>query len=211
MNTKEILTQMEAVTEQYLRDLERFDMDQLTYKYGEEDWSLGQMYLHLIRSALFMQLRNVELCWEQSKQMQTANERLAVSAPADDSMTGNHAGSEEETDGSAADKDIVPGKTEAGAGIFALGSFPPVRISVPPSPQYTPPQPESKEQLSTGLRQVVTKMHELEPLLAEISPACREPHPRFGHLNATEWFILVEMHFRHHLRQKERLEALLQE
>jgi hypothetical protein len=28
-------------------------------------------------------------------------------------------------------------------------------------------------------------------------------------LNATEWFAIVEMHYRHHLRQKERLDALL--
>ncbi|RAP28452.1 hypothetical protein C2W64_04886 [Brevibacillus laterosporus] len=27
-------------------------------------------------------------------------------------------------------------------------------------------------------------------------------HPGFGALNAQEWYVLVEMHYRHHLLQK---------
>lgn len=30
-------------------------------------------------------------------------------------------------------------------------------------------------------------------------------HPRFGGLNALEWFRLIEMHYRHHLLQKQHL------
>ncbi|MBY7737356.1 hypothetical protein DXC69_13390 [Paenibacillus polymyxa] len=43
-----------------------------------------------------------------------------------------------------------------------LGSFPPIRIRVPDSPQYTPQytpqQPKSKEQFIEGLRGVVERM-----------------------------------------------------
>ncbi|WP_198430832.1 DinB family protein, partial [Rhodococcus rhodochrous] len=60
MNTKETLKKMEEITELYVRELDRYDMEQLTRKPSEDEWSLGQMYMHLIRAALFMQLRHVD-------------------------------------------------------------------------------------------------------------------------------------------------------
>ncbi|WP_442951633.1 hypothetical protein [Paenibacillus sp. GYB003] len=101
------------------------------------------------------------------------------------------------------------GKTEIGETIFATGSFPPVRLHVPPSDAYTPRQPESKERLAEGLREVVLRMRQVEPVLDEIPPSNTVSHPRFGGLNAKEWFLLVGMHYRHHLLQKERLDAFL--
>jgi hypothetical protein len=99
----------------------------------------------------------------------------------------------------------VGDKTEAGEAISAQGSFPPMRIHVPPSPQYTPQQPANKEQLVDGLNNVMKRMKEVEPSLDDISPSHKVEHPRFGALNAKEWFTLIEMHFRHHLHQMERL------
>ncbi|UUZ86949.1 DinB family protein [Paenibacillus sp. P26] len=101
------------------------------------------------------------------------------------------------------------GKTEAGQAVFEGGGFPPIRIQVPASKQTTPPQPESKEQIRQGLKQVVQRMRELEPTLDSIPGAYTVEHPRLGGLNGKEWFVLVEMHYRHHLRQKERLDAFL--
>ncbi|MEK8130717.1 DinB family protein [Paenibacillus filicis] len=96
-------------------------------------------------------------------------------------------------------------KNEDGIAIFAQGSFPPIRVHVPPSPQYTPDQPESKEQLIQGLHTVVQRMKEVEPALHKASNRHTIPHPRFGGLCAEEWFRLVEMHYRHHLLQLDRL------
>ena len=93
-------------------------------------------------------------------------------------------------------------KTEDGAAVFAQGSFPPIRIQVPPSAQYTPKQPESKEQLIQGLHTVVQRMREIEPALEKASKHNTVSHPRFGELCAEEWFLLVEMHYRHHLCAK---------
>lgn len=78
-------------------------------------------YMHLIQSALFMHLQNVDQC----------------------------------LDGSEAALDAIGEKTEKGKAVFEEGSFPPVRIRVPASPQYTAQQPESKEQLTEGLNRVV--------------------------------------------------------
>lgn len=98
-------------------------------------------------------------------------------------------------------------KTEAGAAAFAQESFPPIRIQVPSSPQYTPAQPESKEQLIQGLQTVIQRMQEIEPTLEQVSTQTTVAHPSFGGLCAEEWFLLVEMHYRHHLLQLNRLKT----
>jgi hypothetical protein len=175
MNTKEILQRFEESTNLYLRELNNFSMEQLNRQPSESEWSLGQVYLHLINSALYMQLRNVEICRDQDPQ--TAG------------MGGE--------------------KTEAGEAVLSQGSFPAMRIQVPPSPQYTPQQPESKEQIINGLNDVLRRMKEIEPTLDDIPPLCTALHPRLGALNAKEWFALIEMHYRHHFLQKERLERFI--
>ncbi len=176
MNTKEVLQKFEEVAEQYIRELEGLRLEQLTYKPSETVWSIGQMYMHLIQSAIYMQLRNLEAC-------RTAN-------------NANIGGGE---------------KNAQGVAVFSQGSFPPIKIQVPPSKEYTPQQPESKEQLVNGIRQVIQQMREIEPTIASIPADSTTLHPAFGALNATEWFALVEMHYRHHLRQLAELKEILAE
>lgn len=173
--TKEILPRFEALVDDYIRELDGFTMEQLHQKPEDGGWSIGQMYQHLIQSALYMQLANAATCLQESS-----------------------------------DSALVPaGKTEAGNAVYAQGEFPPIRIQVPPSPQYTPAEPESKEALVQGLKRVVARMKELEPMLAGASLLKGVAHPSFGVLNAEEWFILVPMHYRHHLRQLDRLKQEL--
>jgi len=174
-STTEALQAFEALVGRYLIELESLDMEQLIKKPNEEEWSIGQMYMHLIQSAQFMHLHNVDQC-------------LAASEAAVDAM--------EE-------------KTERGKEAFELGRFPPVRIRVPASPQYTPKQPESREQLTEGFRGVVERMKRTESTLSQVSECKKILHPGFGALNANEWFLLIEMHYRHHLLQLERLKTFL--
>ena len=174
MITKQSLSEFEEIAKAYLQELDRYDLEQLTLKPSDDEWSLGQMYVHLINSALYMQLRNVEACRDQTE-------------PA----------------GGA--------KTPDGEAIFAQGGFPPIRIQVPSSAQYTPPQPESKEQIAEGLNLVIRRMGEMEPVLDSIPAAHTVPHPRFGALNAAEWYAIIAMHYRHHLQQKNRLDAFLEQ
>lgn len=170
-STAEALQAFETVVGRYLIELESLDMEQLNKNPNEEEWSIGQMYMHLIQSAQFMHLHNVDQC-------------LA---------------------GSEATVDATEEKTERGKGAFELGSFPPLRIRVPASPQYTPKQPESKEQLKEGLLGIVERMKRTEPAVSKVSESRKTLHPGFGALNASEWFLLIEMHYRHHLLQLERL------
>jgi len=169
--TKEALQRFEETAIHYIHELDQFSLDQLKQKPSDNEWSIGQMVQHLIRSALYMQLRNMDQCLVPSQDLQVS----------------------------------LADKTEVGAVVFAQGSFPPIRIQVPPSPQYTPDQPESKEQLIQGLHTVIQRMKEVEPTLEKASKQNTVSHPSFGGLCAEEWFLLVEMHYRHHFLQLERL------
>ncbi|MGO4269345.1 DinB family protein [Paenibacillus sp. TAF58] len=174
----ETLQRFEEITNRYLEQLHGITIEQLTYQQSEAEWSIGQMYLHLINTAL-QQLRNAEQCM-----IQTA-----------------------EPVGS------IGGKTEAGKAVFEQAGFPPVRIQVPASPQYTPGQPESIDQLVQGMNSVRQRMKEIGAMLDSAPLQTLQntvSHPRLGDLHAKEWFMFVEMHYRHHLLQKDRLKKVLE-
>lgn len=174
-NTTEVMQGLEVTVKHYLKEIEELEWEQLLQKTDEEEWSIGQMMMHLIQSAQTLHLENVDKC-----------------------LAADRAG---ETTGGE--------KTERGRAAYEQGSFPPIRIQVPPSPQYTPKQPESKKQLQEGLLAVLERMRQAESALDHMTGAYKINHSGFGALNANEWFLLVEMHFRHHIRQLERLKREL--
>ncbi|WP_418302765.1 DinB family protein [Lysinibacillus fusiformis] len=173
-NNKEVLKSFELTVERYLAELTKLNMEKLHRKLNEEDWSIGQMYVHLIQSA-FMHLHNVEQC---------LSGRESTLNPAKE-------------------------KTEQGKIVFKLEQFPAVRIKVPASPSYTPQLPESMEHLVEGLHNVVKRMRHTESVLHQAPVSNKILHPSFGALNAQEWFLLIEMHYRHHFLQLDRLKTSL--
>ncbi|MBH5318439.1 DinB family protein [Paenibacillus sp. GSMTC-2017] len=154
--------------ETYKSDWQYYSLEKLRYKSGPEVWSLGQMYDHLILTALDY-FEQVETC---------------ASATVEQPL----------------------GKTEAGEFIFKTGGFPPIKIKLPEGPENSPSNLESIEDLTGGLDQVLQKIGELETSVNQINPNFKVKHDGFGWLNGQEWFALVGMHFRHHLRQKSELE-----
>jgi DinB superfamily len=171
--TKEVLKSFELTVERYLAELTKLNMDKIHRKLNEEDWSIGQMYVHLIQSA-FMHLHNVEQC-----------------------LAGNES-----------TLNPTKEKTEQGKIVFKLEQFPAVRIKVPASRNYTPQSPESMEHLVEGLHSVVERMRNTESVLLQVPVSNKILHPAFGALNAQEWFMLIEMHYRHHFLQLDRLKSL---
>lgn len=101
------------------------------------------------------------------------------------------------------------GKTEGGEQLFTIGAFPPIKIKLPDGPGNNPSNSESKADLMSGIDFVLKSMSETEEKLNTINPNYKVRHGGFGWLNAREWFDLVGMHFRHHLRQKVELEQKL--
>jgi len=107
----------------------------------------------------------------------------------------------------ASSEEQMSGRTEAGEELFQLGGFPPIKIKLPP--EYIPRNPESKEEIIAGLDDVQEKLGKWADKVDYINPRCRCNHNGFGWLNAREWYDLVDMHFRHHLRQKAELDQKL--
>jgi len=57
--------------------------------------------------------------------------------------------------------------------------------------------------------QLIQRFKQLESRVDLINPNKKVEHGGFGWLNAREWYDLIGMHFRHHIRQKDELEKKL--
>ncbi|OWR31787.1 hypothetical protein CDO73_04715 [Saccharibacillus sp. O23] len=180
-----ILQSVERSTAHYLEQMEALSLEQLRRQPADDEWSLGQMLLHLAQAALRMQFENARRSLADAD---TASEP----APA------------------PSEEDSPTGKTEAGEATFRAGSFPPDPVKVPASPQYTPLQPGSKAQIRAALEEVLEALRELEPEAARSASQRTALHPRLGGLTAAEWLRLTEMHYRHHRLQEARLLAWLE-
>jgi hypothetical protein len=92
--------------------------------------------------------------------------------------------------------------------MFLNHDFPDQRIEGPPSNQNTP-QPESKEQLMRDLMYLKNELPNLERLISTSHFKGKTKHPGLHYFSASEWFQFAEMHVRHHVRQKKRIEDFL--
>ncbi len=90
--------------------------------------------------------------------------------------------------------------------VFLIGGFPPRKIKVPPSPQYTPKQPANKKELQDGLTHLKNLFRERVNEISNKPGKGKSEHPALGYLTFVEWIKLINMHFKHHKRQKQRLE-----
>jgi hypothetical protein len=91
--------------------------------------------------------------------------------------------------------------------VFMLGGFPAIRATVPGDGSYAPQQPESMTAARERLSALKVKMSAIVSQVVDAKGTSR--HPVFGTLDARQWFTLVEMHMRHHLRQKKRIDSML--
>lgn len=101
------------------------------------------------------------------------------------------------------------GKTEFGEHVYKSGGFPPIKIKLPDELNTPPSNSDSQVDLMRRLDQVMQRLRQWESRVDSINPNYKVKHGGFGWLNAREWFDLVGMHFRHHLRQKHELEHQL--
>ncbi|RPK31354.1 hypothetical protein EDO6_01981 [Paenibacillus xylanexedens] len=102
------------------------------------------------------------------------------------------------------------GKTEAGTKAFNEKVWPDVRVKLE-EPVNRTRNPDSKEEIIAGLEQVIKKLKYWEEHVHGTNQACKVCHGWFGWLNACEWFEMIGMHSRHHLRQLAKLEQRLAE
>ncbi len=89
--------------------------------------------------------------------------------------------------------------------MFQNNSFPDELIEGPPSNSATQ-QPGSKEQLIRFLIDLKKEISDVGILISASAFKGKTKHPGLNYFNAHEWMQFAEMHFRHHLRQKKRLD-----
>jgi hypothetical protein len=101
------------------------------------------------------------------------------------------------------------GKTQFGEQLFRDGGFPPIKIKLPDKLNSPPNNSDSHEDLIIRMDELIQRMGQWESKVDDINPNHKVKHGGFGWLNAKEWYHLVGMHFRHHLRQKDELESYI--
>ncbi|WP_033543630.1 DinB family protein [Planococcus sp. CAU13] len=106
---------------------------------------------------------------------------------------------------SAAEGELA--KSKFGEELFRNGGFPPVKIRLPDEMNEPPNNTDSQEKLISRMDALIERMARQESKVEEIAPNRKVQHGGFGWLNSKEWYELVGMHFRHHLRQKSELEG----
>jgi len=155
----------------WLKDLQLYTFEQICRKPSKNNWSLGQVGMHLIKETDYF------------------FEQVRTCAGIDDNQD------------KAKSMDAVI--------MFRNGQFPDEMIEGPPSNQNTP-QPANIELLVSDFKRLKKEIETLESLIFKTTHEGKTEHPGLGHFNAKEWLQFAEMHFRHHLRQKKRIEDFLE-
>jgi len=99
--------------------------------------------------------------------------------------------------------------TPEGKIMLLNNDFPDEILEGSPSNAFMP-QPESKEQLMSDLLNLKMSMNNAATLISESPFHGKTKHPGLDYFNANEWLQFAEMHLRHHLRQKKRIDTFLE-
>ena len=98
--------------------------------------------------------------------------------------------------------------SSAGKDMLANNEFPNEIIEGDPANAFIP-QPESKEKLVQDLVLLKEHMNKVAAKITETSFHGKTKHPGLNYFSAAEWLQFADMHFRHHLRQKKRIDEFL--
>lgn len=105
-----------------------------------------------------------------------------------------------------ADRQHAPGAIA----IFTRNELPDMRIEGPPSNKTTP-QPTDKERLVRSLTTLRDEFEAAHINTADSPFKGKTLHPGLQYFDAEEWLKFTDIHLRHHLRQKQRIDEFLQQ
>lgn len=97
-------------------------------------------------------------------------------------------------------------RNKFGDNAFKYGGFPPVKIKIPEPLQGPQPVAKLKNEYKHLFEKILIDAESKLEAVQNDAGEYKTYHAALGWLNAYEWFYNLEMHFRHHLRQKEELE-----
>lgn len=153
----------------WIKELDFYGHYQFKQKTPESDWTIGQVYDHLINGTYTYQLQQIRNCLVK-------------------------------INGAPVGKKKMKGKF-----LFFLGRFPNVKVKGV-NQDYIPNQPESPAKMKDDFYRFIKAMQKTAKEIDASNLDYKTENPSLGWLNALEWFKLIEMHFKHHLRQKSRLD-----
>ncbi len=100
-------------------------------------------------------------------------------------------------------------KTAAGLNVYQHNSFPLIKVRRPAAPSSPEPVGQDRETYKALFAKTLQEGIAWADALAEDDGTYKTQHFAFGWLNAAEWFQNMEIHARHHLRQRQEREAWL--
>lgn len=92
--------------------------------------------------------------------------------------------------------------------MFRNNDFPDEAIEGSPANAFML-QPDNKEHLMNELLKIRAEMNDLAILISKSTSQGKTKHPGLNYFSASEWLQFAEMHFRHHIRQKKRIDDFL--
>lgn len=104
-------------------------------------------------------------------------------------------------------KPTSKGRTPIGFMVLTFGRFPPFGVKVPKAiSDKVAVNKITKEEAKNLLIKCRKRIDAVAPLIHDASKHCKYPHPRFGMMNARQWFRFILIHSKHHLKQLDRVE-----
>ncbi len=98
-------------------------------------------------------------------------------------------------------------KTEAGTNMYQHGSFPPIKIKIPEAWQGPEPIAREIDKYPNLYEVELSKWKMIRARVAQDEGKYKTRHAACGMLNALEWYQMIPMHLRHHLKQQQELES----
>ena len=92
--------------------------------------------------------------------------------------------------------------------MLANNEFPDTMIQGPDT-NVNVPQPPSKRELVNSLMELKNGLGILSTVMSDSPYRGKTKHPGLGYFCANDWVQFADMHFRHHLRQKNRIDDFL--
>ena len=98
---------------------------------------------------------------------------------------------------------------ESAKSMFQDNSFPDEIIKGDPFISEHVKQPADCQSLQVDFQKIKSDANEFWFKIENTPTLGKSAHPGLGFLNAPEWFQYAEMHMRHHLKQKDRIDTFL--
>ncbi|HWY13311.1 MAG TPA: DinB family protein [Bacteroidia bacterium] len=100
-------------------------------------------------------------------------------------------------------------KTEAGESAIKINILANMKVQNPAHKENPPLQPENRLLVREAFEDIHHDFMQVAEKVKASKATGKEKHPVLGFMNAHEWLHTVDMHWRHHIKQKESIDAFL--